>query len=107
MIQYCCDYCNTFFDEPHESVYTELLGDFHVKQTDYFCPVCGSDSFSEADYCPKCDEPKLKVDTLCKDCRKDLLTRFKAFADELTEEEEDQLDDWLDGDSIKSRGGWS
>ena len=103
MIQYCCDYCNTFFDEPHKSVSTVFRGDFLAKQTEYVCSACGSDSFSEADYCPKCDDPKLKTDILCKACRKDLLKRFTSFADELTEEEEDQLDEWLEGVSIKDR----
>ena len=103
MIQYCCDYCNTFFDEPEAVHYVEVNGDFKRRYTEYFCPVCGEESFSEADYCPKCHDPKLKTDILCKACRKELLKRFTSFADELTEEEEDQLDSWLDGTSIKER----
>ena len=81
----------------------EVNGDFKRRYTEYFCPICGEESFSEADSCPKCGEAKLTTDTLCRDCRKDLLKRFTAFADELTEEEEDQLDSWLDGTSIKER----
>ena len=107
MIRYICDYCDARFDEPEAVHYVEVNGDFKRRYTEYFCPICGEESFSEADSCPKCGEAKLRTDTLCRGCRKDLLTRFKAFADELTEEEEDQLDSWLDGDSIKSRGGWS
>ena len=44
--------------------------------------------------------------TLCGSCRKDLLRRFTAFADTLTAEEEAQLDDWLDGDTITNRRNW-
>ena len=43
---------------------------------------------------------------LCRACRGDLLRRFTAFADTLTAEEEDQLDDWLDGDTITNRRTW-
>ena len=106
MIRYRCDCCLTYFNDPVSIDHTEHLGEFRRSYTDYLCPACGADSFSDADYCPKCDEPKLKTDTLCEDCRKALLERFTAFADELTEEEEDQLDEWLDGESIKSRKEW-
>ena len=107
MIRYRCDHCNTFFDEPLSMDYTEQLGDFCRSYTDYHCPVCFCDSFSEADYCPKCGEPKLKSDILCRGCRKHLLKRFTDFADELTAEEEDQLDAWLDGGSVKDRVTWT
>ena len=49
MIQYCCDYCNTFFDEPEAVHYVEVNGDFKRRYTEYFCPICGEESFSEAD----------------------------------------------------------
>ena len=84
----------------------EVNGDFKRRYTEYFCPICGEESFSEADSCPKCGEAKLRTDTLCRDCRKDLPKRFTAFADSLTAEEEQQVDDWMDGDSIKSRREW-
>ena len=103
MIRYICDFCGTGFDEPEAVNYVEINGDFKRRYTEYFCPVCGEESYSAADECPKCGEAKLKADTLCEDCRKSLLERFTAFADELTEEEEDQLDSWLDGTSIKER----
>ena len=86
MSKVICDVCGTTYPD-----------------TASVCPICGCDSFSEADYCPKCDEPKLKADILCRCCRKNLLKRFTDFADKLTAEEEDQLDEWLDGTSIKER----
>ena len=106
MIRYICDYCDARFDEPEAVHYVEVNGDFKRRYTEYFCPSCGEESFSEADSCPKCGEAKLTTDTLCRACRKDLLNRFTAFADSLTAEEEQQVDDWMDGDSIKSRREW-
>lgn len=107
MIRYRCDHCNTFFDEPEAVHYVEVLGDFKRRYTEYSCPICGEESFSEADYCPKCYEPKLKSDILCRGCRQHLLKRFADFADKLTAEEEDQLDEWLDGGSVKERLKWT
>ena len=106
MIRYICDYCDARFDEPEAVHYVEVNGDFKRRYTEYFCPICREESFSEADSCPKCGEAKLTTDTLCRACRKDLLNRFTAFADSLTAEEEQQVDDWMDGDSIKSRREW-
>ena len=106
MIRYICDYCDARFDEPEAVHYVEVNGDFKRRYTEYFCPICGEESFSDADECPKCGEAKLTTDTLCRDCRKDLLKRFTVFADELTAEEETQMDTWLDGDTITNRRKW-
>ena len=106
MIRYICDYCDARFDEPEAVHYVEVNGSFKRRYKEYLCPICGEESFSEADSCPKCGEAKLTTDTLCRDCRKDLLKRFTSFADKLTEEEEDQIDDWMDGASIKGRRSW-
>lgn len=106
MIRYICDYCDARFDEPEAVHYVEVNGDFKRRYTEYLCPICGEESFSEADSCPKCGEAKLTTDTLCRDCRKGLLKRFTDFADSLTAEEEEQLDDWMDGASIKDRRSW-
>ena len=107
MIRYICDYCDARFDEPESVNYVDVMGDFKRRYTEYLCPICGEESFSEADSCPKCGEAKLTTDTLCRDCRKDLLRRFTAFADSLTAEEEQQVDDWLEGDSITNRKKWT
>lgn len=106
MIRYICDYCDARFDEPEAVHYVEVSGDFKRRYTEYFCPICGEESFSEADSCPKCGEAKLTTDTLCRDCRKSLLDRLTEFADGLTAEEEQQLDDWMDGDTITNRRSW-
>ena len=107
MIRYLCDHCGTPFDEPVTRHYTETLGEFTRPYTEAVCPICGCDSFSDADLCPKCGEAKLAEETLCKRCRDALHSRIIDFADTLTAEEEAQLDDWMDGDSITSRRNWT
>ena len=56
MIRYRCDYCGAYFDEPEAVNYVDVMGDFKRRYTEYFCPICGEESFSEADSCPKCGE---------------------------------------------------
>ena len=106
MIRYICDYCGARFDRPEAVNYVEVNGDFKRRYTEHFCPICGEESFSEAHACPKCREWKPKQDLLCRACRADLLRRLTEFADKLTAEEEQQLDDWMDGDTITNRGKW-
>ena len=106
MIRYLCDYCGAYFDEPSKIHHRETVGEFTREYVDEVCPLCFCDSLSLACDCPKCGKPMWGGARLCDDCRKDLLRRFSAFADKLTEEEEDQLDDWMDGASIKDRRSW-
>ena len=107
MINYICNHCNTPFDEPQIINYTENLGEFQMPVSEERCPICGCDSFTAAEECPKCEGAKPLPETLCKKCRKSLKERFIAFADELTAEEEEQLDDWLDGDIVENRRNWT
>jgi len=107
MIHYICDHCDTPFDEPVVVAHREDLGEFTREYFDGVCPICGCDSFSDADICPKCGDAKLTKEILCKRCRDELKQRFTDFADTLTAEEEQQLDDWLDGDTITNRRNWS
>lgn len=106
MIHYICDHCGVAFDAPATHTVTESLGEFARTYTEEACPICGCDSFSEADLCEKCGEPKLTGELLCKRCRDELKAKFTAFADHLTAEEEAQLDEWLDGDSVTNRKAW-
>lgn len=107
MIHYICDHCGVPFDTPAVHTVTEHLGEFSRAYTEEACPICGCDSFAEADLCEKCGEPKLTVEPLCKRCRDQLRARFIDFADTLTAEEEAQLDDWLDGESVTNRRSWT
>lgn len=105
-MMYLCDNCSTPFDTPlrKRDVYQE---DGHTRvEYELLCPICGTPYFDPADRCPKCDGWKYHGDHLCRSCRADLLQRFTAFADTLTAEEEEQLDDWTDGESITNRRKW-
>ena len=96
----CCT-CLAVFEYPR--INTEYVPTEHgyAPYKTIECPHCGG-SFEEADLC-RCGEYKFKDEKLCAHCREALLAKFVEFADGLTEEEEDQIDDWLDGRSIKER----
>lgn len=71
------------------------------------CPYCNSDDFDDAETCPNCNISLMRVgDNLCPGCHAELFRKFRAFADELTAEEEKDLDDLLDGRSVTERNGW-
>lgn len=81
--------------------------DGHTMQTsEVLCPVCGSPDFGAADTCP-CGNAKHREDILCRKCRKELLQKLNGFADFLSYEEEEQLDEWLDGESIRNWRNWT
>lgn len=94
---YYCYSCGEFFDEPR------VVGSYIEKE--YTCPLCGDSDIGNAKFCdnPNCTNRAPENVRLCKPCRCDLLKRFNAFADELTEPEEEALDDMFDGRSIKER----
>lgn len=104
-IRYICEICGAGFDKPFPKLSYIHIDGRVFKDREELCPVCFNYYFSPADLC-QCGRPKRKGDHLCGECLKDLFKRFDDFADGLTEEEEDQIDDWLDGMSIKSRKTW-
>ena len=106
MIRYLCETCGTVFDEPHRFTLHEHINGIPFDYNGEACPICGGGIFTKANDCPKCGGLKLSSEHLCRSCRADLARRFTAFADELTAEEETQLDEWLDGNSITDRGGF-
>ena len=107
MIRYLCETCEAGFDAPLKKLSLEWIDDRRLRDEELLCPVCCQPHFAEADTCPACGGPKFVQAHLCRACRRDLKRRFSAFADSLTEEEEDQLDDWLDGVSVKDRRNWN
>lgn len=107
MIHYICDHCGVAFDAPAVHTVTENLGEFARTYLEECCPICGCDSFQNANACEKCGEPKLADEILCKRCQDGLKAKFIDFADRLTAEEEAQLDAWLDGESVTDRRKWS
>lgn len=107
MIRYLCDYCGSYFDKPSKIHHRETVGEFTREYVDEVCPFCGCDSLSHACDCPKCGKHMYAGARLCDDCQKSLLERLTEFADGLTAEEEQQVDDWMDGDTITNRRNWT
>ena len=104
---YLCENCGASFAHPFVREYTDQTVDCKATFRECLCPNCFMPYIEEANSCPGCDGFKFRDEILCKKCRADLLKRFTAFADELTAEQEQQLDEWLDGDTIENRRKWS
>ena len=103
-----CTICGSYFDQPVIHTYTDKQVDDAYVAIEELCPVCGRGSqyFEPAKACPVCHRympDNCSGTIICADCRASLLRRLNTFAGELREEEEDQLDEWLDGRSIKER----
>lgn len=98
---YMCNVCDALFDVP--AVKTDFFDTAYgyAPYVTESCPVCG-ESFSKAFSC-SCGGFKREGDIICCECREDLRARLNAFADDLTAEEEEQLDKWLEGHSIAER----
>lgn len=91
-VRYICMECQTVF-------YTGLRPPIE-------CPACESPDVEPAEDCPKCGGGIRPEDWLCRACRKKLLARVTDFFDTLTENEESQFDEWMDGNSITDRRHW-
>lgn len=100
---YICKNCNALFESPKITVEYVPTEHGYAPYTTHECPECEEADYSTADRCPNCGEFKAEGYALCRDCRDALKAKFIAFAGELTCWEEEQLDDWLDGRSIKER----
>lgn len=105
-MSYICLICDTPFDPPARHKTVDVFEGWPSASTEELCPICASPIFAEADTC-RCGNAKLTTDVLCLPCRQELKRRFCAFADALTAEEEMQLDNWLDGDTIQNRTKWN
>ena len=103
MVRYLCEFCGLFFDEPYRKETSEWIDGHRRIDREELCPGCGNYLFYPADLCPKCAHPKYTDDILCGACRRELREKFCAFADELTAEEETQLDSWLSMYSVSER----
>lgn len=105
---YICEICATAFDTPSTVTDTNTDGEHIWRESLRTCPICATaERFNRATPCPGCDSWMPHGDILCRSCRLSLKNRFTAFAGELTAEEEEQLDAWLDGDTIQNRGKWT
>lgn len=107
MIRYRCNYCGVCFDTPVSVEYTDHIDEgISVNYRERRCPICGCESFEEVGTCEKCGGVAEKDHILCHTCKRDLKKRICDFMDTLTEAEERQLDDWLDGDFVTNRRNW-
>ena len=98
-MMYRCNFCSAVFTEYnilYEGVETDLGTEVY---TTHICPVCGCDDYEEVEPCV-CGKAKSKDKVLCFDCRRFLKLKLANFAEFLTAEEEEQMDAWLDGNSI-------
>ena len=98
-MMFFCPNCNSVFTHPI------VIPNGDQSEVGYsptqYCPVCSEESyFEEMDKCPKCGEYKKPNDRLCTNCTTTLKFKFRNFIDFLTAEEEEMLDDMLDGRSV-------
>lgn len=99
MTKYYCPECESIFDEP---VYLKDFGSEDVGTTyTSYCPICSYDGyFEETSDCPKCGDPMKPHEILCANCATTLRWKFRHFVEFLTADEEELLDDMLDGRSV-------
>ena len=105
--EYICNDCEAVFDRPsiEDCSFSHAFG--YERQYRRVCPECESPDISDApDVCPQCGGSMRGTDTLCRSCRKELLSRVCSFFDSFTAEEEQQFDEWMDGNSISDRKKW-
>lgn len=93
-----CIECERTFDTPHE-YYDDhgLAGGYYEHFSE--CPYCGG-GYMEANECQKCGEYKRIGEHLCTNCKTKLVDKFRKFRDYLIAEEEELLDELLDGRSV-------
>lgn len=95
-----CQICNAYFDVPLIQEETDNSVSTGYRSREELCPVCGLPYIEDAGICPKCNGYRASGEILCKSCRNALKARLLAFLDELSPNEREQLDLWLDGRSI-------
>ena len=105
MERWQCELCGGVFEQPLTRRETCTDGDGRRQiVTALLCPLCGLESRLErVELCPGCGGWKREKEELCDICRRGLKQKFCDFCDELSPEEEDTLDDWLDGRSLRWR----
>ena len=100
---YHCQICDTYFDAPLVRDYRDPTVDTMARFREVVCPICGQPYIENTDSCPVCGKHMPAGQIICRTCRENLKHRLCAFADQLKAEEEEQLDEWLDGRSITER----
>lgn len=99
---YKCDLCGGVFDKAVRRVSRNGNGEIVWEETDSLCPVCGVENrFRPVNPCVDCGGWRLPEEALCVHCRRRLFFHFASFVQSLTPAQRQQLDDWLDGESIE------
>lgn len=103
---YVCEICDTVFDEPVDR--SEIFshdGEFYEHYSHSVCPVCASTRFKRAETC-LCGNFMGRGDNLCPQCKESLRERFKAFCEDLSFSELNELNDMLDGLPLQEALRW-
>ena len=96
---YKCGRCGYVFTEPSMEC---------DKQTGYGCercPNCGCDEIYKVNCC-RCGEVKAEGEILCDDCRAVLAATMRMVLGTMSKEELDQIDEWMDGESVHDFKEW-
>ncbi|MBQ0037826.1 MAG: hypothetical protein KBS74_04045 [Clostridiales bacterium] len=97
---YICEECESVFEAPNRKKYREEHGEITIFET---CPKCGSEEYSEVDYCDECYiAVKPMQARMCRKCKLRLREKFSRFLGALSRVEIFELDDILDGESIEN-----
>ena len=96
---YKCEACGSLFSAPH--THTDDGGSEYGRYTVSCCPYCGDEYFEKQTRCPCCGGYKDTGENLCTNCRTKLKVKFRKFRDHLINAELEELDDMLDGASIR------
>ena len=98
---YYCRSCHTYFADPRV-LHFPSHNPYEPSEELECCPFCGDDSdFSLMDECPCCGGYKDTGEYLCTNCRTKLKMKFRKFRDHLVNAELEELDDMLDGASVR------
>ena len=98
---YQCRICGTTFDRPNVIERPDPTVGIGYMEHLELCPVCGQPHIEEMKECPGCGGPMTRGEIICETCRNALHTKFVGFLAELSPCEWKQLDEWLDGRSVK------
>lgn len=98
---YVCESCGGEFSTPKRIRREWIISGFPESTIEVFCPHCGYSTFYWANNCP-CGAFKRTSELLCPECKDALRKRFRAILDvaNFSELELDQIDEWMDGNSI-------
>ena len=99
---YKCGICGAEFDEPLviENHRPDLDGFSEVLREE-ICPICGESCFSSAEQCPVCGRWMQAGRHVCRKCEEKIAQDFSKRLHSLNPAVVDQLDDMLDGMSVK------